>query len=84
MRVRVHVELGEAGRAEGVAAVYHDSRDAFNRIVVLLAKEAFLLVEQLVHELIYLFSIEIWGILGLLEEEGCWILKLFHFDSKII
>lgn len=80
----VHVELGEAGRAEGMAAVYHNPWNVLTRIVVLLAEEAFVLVEQLVDELVYLFAIEIGRVLGLLEEKGSGVFKLFHFNSKII
>jgi len=84
MSLRVHVELGEAGRAKGMTAVDHNPRDVLARVVVLLTEQALLLVQQLVHELIYLFSVEVGRVLRLLEEEGGRVLQLFHFNSKII
>lgn len=80
----VHVELREARGAEGMTAVDHNPWDVLTCIVILLAEEAFLLVEELVDELIYLFAIEIGWVLRLLEEEGRGVFKLFHFNSKII
>lgn len=67
-----------------MTAVDHNPWNVFTRIVVLLAEQAFVLVEQLVDELIYLFAIEIGRVLRLLEEEGSGVFKLFHFNSKII
>lgn len=62
----------------------HDPWDVLICVVVLLAEQAFLLVQQLVHKLIYLFSIEVGWVLSLLEEESSGVFKLFHFNSKII
>ena len=67
-----------------MSAVYHDPGNVLIRIVVLLAEQALLLVEQLVDKLIYLFAIEIGRVLPLLEEESSRVFKLFHFNSKII
>lgn len=80
----VHVELGEAGRAERMPAVNHYPRNLMFCIVIFLTKSALLLVEQLAHELVDLFAIEIRRILGLLEKECCRVLQLFHLIQKII
>ncbi len=84
MRGGVHVELGEAGGAEGVAAVDHDPGDVFVGVVVLLAELAFLLVQQLVDEFVYFLPVEVRRVLRLLEEEGRRVLQFLHlFKSKI-
>jgi hypothetical protein len=78
LRACVRVELGEAGRAEGVSAVDHDPGDVEERVVVLLAELALVLAEQPTHELAYLVCVEIGRVLRLLKEKCCWVLKLFH------
>lgn len=41
----VHVELREAGSAESMAAVDHDPWNVLIRVVVILAEQAFLLIQ---------------------------------------
>jgi hypothetical protein len=84
MRRCLHVELGKADGTEGVPAVDHDPWNVLLRVVAFLAESALVLVEQLAHELVYLSAIEIWRVLGLLEEEGGWVFKFFHLIQKII
>ncbi len=78
MEGRVHVELFEAGGAEGVAAVDHDAGEVAMRVVLLLAEGTPVLVQQLAHELVDFFAEEVGGVLGLLEEEGCRVLQFLH------
>jgi hypothetical protein len=80
----LHVELGKTDRAESVAAVDHNPWNVMLGVVILLAESTLFLVEQLAHKLVYLVSIEIGRIFGLLKEEGCWVFKLFHLIQKII
>lgn len=60
----------------------HDAGDVQVSIVVLLAELTFVLVQQLSHEVVDLVAIEIRRVLCLLEEEGCWVLELFHLIQK--
>lgn len=62
----------------------HDPWNVLLGVVISFAKRAVVFVEQLAHELVYLFTIEIWRVLGLLEEEGSRVFKLFHLIQKII
>ena len=61
-----------------MSAVNHDARYAVTGIIIFFAKGAVVLIEELINEFIDLFAIEVRRVLGLLEEEGCRILKLFH------
>lgn len=84
MRRCLRVELGKADGTESVATVDHDPWNVLLGVVIFLAESALVLVEQFAYELVYLISIEIWGVLGLLEEECGWVFKLFHLIQKII
>lgn len=63
-------------------AVYHNPWDVDLRIVVHLAKQALFLIKQLVGELVYLVSIKIRRVLGLLKEESCRVLQFFHLNQN--
>jgi hypothetical protein len=65
-----------------VAAVDHDAGDIDIGVVVLLAQLASVLVQQLTHEFSDLVVIQIRRVLGLLEEESCWVFQLFHLIQK--
>lgn len=65
-----------------MSAVDHDSWDIDIGVVVLLAELAFVLVEKLAHELIYLFSVEIRRVFSLLEEKSGRVFKFFHLIQK--
>jgi len=45
MKGWIHVELNEAGGAEGMSAVDHYAGDAFSGVVVLFAEQALLFVQ---------------------------------------
>lgn len=63
-------------------AVYHNPGDVDLRIVVHLAQQALLLIQQLVDKLVDLVSIKIRRVLGLLKEESCRVLQFFHLNQK--
>ncbi len=79
----VHVEFRKAGGTESMSAVNHDPGNTVISIIILLAELAFFFVKKLVDELIYLLSIEVRGVLCLLEEEGGWVFEFLHLIQKI-
>ena len=62
--------------------MYHNPGDVDLRIVVHLAQQALLLIQQLVDKLVDLVSIKIRRVLGLLKEESCRVLQFFHLNQK--
>jgi hypothetical protein len=63
-----------------VSAVNHDAGYAVNGVIVFFAERTVVLIEELINEFVDLFAIEVRRVLGLLEEEGGRILKLFCHD----
>lgn len=56
----------------------HYSRNTVAQIEVLLAQQAGLLVDEVIHEAVDLLPVWVGRILGLLEEVSGWVLQGFH------
>ena len=61
-----------------MAAVNHDAGNTVIGVVVFFAEWTVVLVKELACEFVDLFAIKVRRVLGLLEEKGGGILKLFH------
>lgn len=77
MSRQVHVELLEAGSAESVPAMNHYPRNTVYRVVTLLAQRTIILVQQLIHELVDLFPVQVRRVLRLLEEKCGRVFQFF-------
>lgn len=56
----------------------HDTRDAIIGVILFFAERTVILIEELINEFVDFFAIEVRRVLGLLEEKGGGVLKLFH------
>lgn len=66
-----------------MAAVDHDAGDAAFVVVVLLAEEALVLVEDVGGEGCDFGVVEVGGVVGLLEEVGGGVLQFLHLNFEL-
>ncbi len=67
-----------------MSTVNHDPWNQSGSVVLFFTKRTIIFIQQLVDELLDLFSIEVRWVLSLPEEVGCWVLELFHLIQKYI
>lgn len=70
--------MEEAGGAESVSAMDHDSRDSIKGIITLFAELTLIFVDKVFNKFVDILSIRIFDVLRLLEKVGCWVLQFFH------